>query len=126
MAHEAAICASPPDKTVALSRSPVLQRALGIIHDNYADPRLSLTGISEQLRISERHLRRIFIAYTGQTFREHVRSLRIQRATGLLAGSALGVKAVAAAVGYSDASHFVRYFRKATGRTPAQFRSRSA
>lgn len=104
--------------------NPSLQRALRIVHDSYASEEFSLRSISLQIRVSERHIARLFKSNLGSTFVEYVRELRLQRACQLLESSELAVKAIAAMVGYRDTSHFIRCFRRATGSTPADFRKR--
>ena len=103
------------------SQSPVPQMPRSI-HEMQSDPLLTLASISDSLHISERHLGRTLRAHTGQTFRQYLRGVRMKQAAALLETSNHGVKTVSAMVGYSDPSHFARYFRQATGRTPAQYK----
>ena len=65
---------------------------------------------------------RRFQAATGMTFGQFVTRARLMTAADLLAGSDLGVAAVAAEVGYRSESAFTRAFRSETGQTPARFR----
>ena len=51
---------------------------------------------------------------------------RMQRAAGLLAGSAVKVSAVAREVGYDSEAAFSRAFKKLTGVAPAAWRNRMA
>jgi AraC-like DNA-binding protein len=44
------------------------------------------------------------------------------KAVRLLSSSAMSVKEIAAACGYSDSNYFCRIFKKNTGTSPGQFR----
>jgi two-component system response regulator YesN len=96
-------------------------RAVELIQKQYTDSVLSVVTVSDSLHVSERHFARLFRAHTGQTFRQYLRDLRMAHAAKLLADPRISVKAIAWTVGYSDASHFSRYFREATGVSPAKY-----
>jgi AraC-like DNA-binding protein len=72
--------------------------------------------------LSRATLQRLFSAAYGTSVMRYVESLRIARARELLAGGGAGVAAVAAAVGYPDANHFARVFRRHLGCAPGDFR----
>ena len=57
---------------------------------------------------------------------DYVQSLRIEEAKQILETTDLSVEAVAHDVGYEDSSSFSRLFRRKTGITPAQYRTRFA
>jgi transcriptional regulator GlxA family with amidase domain len=52
--------------------------------------------------------------------------LRLEEAKQILETKELSIEAVAAQVGYEDASFFGRLFRRKVGLTPAQYRRRFA
>jgi transcriptional regulator GlxA family with amidase domain len=53
----------------------------------------------------------------------YLRTLRLERARELLKTSCLSVNEIAAVVGFTDVSHFVRDFKRAYGATPSEFRA---
>jgi transcriptional regulator GlxA family with amidase domain len=57
---------------------------------------------------------------TDKTLTKHSKSLRLQRARELILESFLDVKEVAALVGFTDFSRFVRDYKAAYGETPSQ------
>jgi AraC family transcriptional regulator len=65
----------------------------------------------------------LFRASTGQTPHQFVLTQRIERARRLLANRALSVLDVAVLVGFSDASHFTKVFRRIIGATPSRYRA---
>ena len=50
--------------------------------------------------------------------------IRMDKAKNLLTNEALTVQHIAQVCGFSDYSHFSRYFKKQAGCSPAQFRKR--
>ena len=64
----------------------------------------------------------LFIAQTGFPPVRYLQRLRLRRARLLLEGTLLSVKEVMALVGYNDASHFSRDFRRQHGASPTEFR----
>lgn len=76
-----------------------------------------LDAVAEQLRLGPRTFRRRLEA-EGLTFRKLVAQHRANRAAELLGDGAHTVREVALSLGYSDAAHFVRAFKRETGHTP--------
>ncbi len=65
---------------------------------------------------------RCFKKATGLSIKQYVLKLRVQVAASMLQGSNAYVREVMERVGYSDASHFLKAFKKYTGFTPSHFR----
>jgi AraC-like DNA-binding protein len=76
------------------------------------------------MNISEKHLNRICKSTLNKTTTGLIADRIILEARRLLAQTKLNVAAIALELGYEDASYFVRFFRKNTGETPAQFMKR--
>ena len=74
--------------------------------------------------LPERSFVRRFSKATGMSPLEHVHRLRIEEAKQVLETGDAPVEAVAAEVGYQDASFFGSLFRRRVGMTPAQYRRR--
>src|SRR5688572_21897401 len=85
----------------------------------------TLKDLSFRLRISQRHLGRLFKRHTGITFHEYLRSSRLRKARSLLLDNGPSVKEIAARIGYRAASNFCNDFRRAFGVSPRSFRSAS-
>lgn len=85
----------------------------------------TLADLAVQAALSEFHFARMFRASMGITPHAWVAQRRLARACELLRGSPrkpLSLEHVAAACGYSHASHLSRRFREELGTTPARFR----
>ena len=98
---------------------PVIQRALEIIRQRYAD-RLSLDTLSEALRVSPEYFSYLFHRNMNINFTAYLRAFRIKRAKELLDNGEKIYKA-AAKVGYSDSKYFCKVFREETGVSPTQY-----
>jgi transcriptional regulator GlxA family with amidase domain len=55
---------------------------------------------------------------------DYLRTVRVQAAQRMLAGTTTSIAAIAADTGFTDQSHFTRRFRQSTGLTPAAYRRR--
>lgn len=88
------------------------------------DPRLDVSGVAMQSRISPRYVRRLF-QEEGSSFSAHVLSERLDRAHRLLLHPGLASRTIAAiayACGFGDLSYFNRTFRRRFGMTPSDLR----
>ncbi|MCB0637056.1 MAG: AraC family transcriptional regulator, partial [Lewinella sp.] len=78
-----------------------------------------------RVKVTERHLRRLFRESTGLSRRQFVRILRFYRAFSLLlSGQYTSQAQLALDAGYFDQAHFVRDFRTYAGQTPTAFLTR--
>ncbi len=83
-------------------------------------------GLAAELaRTSVRSLQRE-LAQSGVSYSDLVQHVRFEQATRLLAQDRTKVIDVALSLGYEDASHFSRAFKRITGVSPRQFRTQSA
>ena len=75
-----------------------------------------------RLHLSLSHFEHLFKKQTGHAFKRYLRLARMTRAKSILQDSTMGVKEVAAAVGYADLSHFSRDFTEQYGIPPSRSR----
>ncbi|MFT4268203.1 MAG: helix-turn-helix domain-containing protein [Xenophilus sp.] len=87
---------------------------------------LPLSELAAQVGTHEKRLSRVFREHTGRTVFEFVREARLHEARRLLAGSAMRIEEIAAAVGFSSAANFATAFREHCGSTPSAFRQAAA
>lgn len=102
--------------------SPVVLRALQLIHGNFCDPDFSPSVISDQLRVNPTYLSRLFKSQVGQNLSDYISEKRLKRVCALLDDSAYSVKEVAALCGYENYNYFFRFFKKRMGITPREYR----
>ena len=102
--------------------APHVATARRILDQRLGEPP-SLGELARAVGCTPAHLARAFRGNVGCTVGEYVRRRRVDRARRLLVRSAMSVGAIAADLGFHDASHFARHFRRATNVSPAQFRA---
>lgn len=96
-------------------------RAREYIDNNYKEP-LTLSCVSEKLKISPYYLSHIFKDELGVNVIEYLNQTRIKNAKNMLCESELAIKDIALETGFSDPNYFCRIFKKLTGLTPSEFR----
>ena len=102
----------------------VLQRTLKYIDDHYTEDVLSLQTAAKEADVSPGYLSGMFSQKMGMTFIEYVTSRRIDKAKQLLTDTHEHTAVIAAMVGYKDPNYFRYVFKKTTGVTPREYRSR--
>jgi two-component system response regulator YesN len=103
----------------------LIRRAREYIERRYTDSELSLNEVASHVNLSASHFSVIFSQEAGQTFKEYLIESRINKAKELLRMTSLRSADIAYQVGYSDPHYFSSVFKKNTGFTPMEFRSRS-
>ena len=111
--------------SVSVSSEPNLvdpvQQARYYITDHYRDD-ISLDDIAAAVSLSKFYFTRIFEKETGSTPWEFLIETRVRNSMQLLTHSNMSIEQVAISCGFSDATHFIRTFKKFTGFTPGVFR----
>lgn len=102
----------------------VVEQILNYFEDHY-DEKISLDQIAENMYLSPFYISKIFKSETGDTPIRHLINIRLEKAKELLSAGCVGsIQEVAATVGYDDAYHFSKLFKKRFGITPTQARKR--
>lgn len=105
---------------LAVIASPALRAALSRIDGTRTTP--SLAELASDLGYSPRHLSRIFLAATGQTFSDYAKAQRHQQARTLLGATDKSLKQIAWELGFSSAAGFSTSFRMQAGTSPLHYR----
>lgn len=83
----------------------------------------SVAELAHLCGLSASHLMRAFRQSTGKSVAKYVEDIRISKAKTLLAETRLPIRDIAARLGFSTAGAFSHSFRRATGRTPRDYRN---
>lgn len=95
------------------------------MEQEYANPNLSLTWMSDLLAISPQRLNRLFRKAFGVSPYQYLVQLRIVKSKEMLfQAHNRSIREISEAVGFYDASHFIATFRKYEAMTPDEFRKR--
>ena len=104
-------------------KNSTVQQAINFMKDNLG-MHFTLKDVAEYVGTHPRQLNRVFLANTSFTPANYWRQLRMQHARNLLVNTSQRVTTVAINCGFSDASHFILWFRKKYGETPNDYRKR--
>ena len=99
-----------------------LKRVLDHIGDNFAED-ISLSQLAAVAGMSPHYFAQLFKLSTGYAPHKYVLLQRIERAKRELQDSQHNILEVALAVGFQNASHFARTFRKFVGTSPSHFQN---
>ena len=81
---------------------------------------ISLDRIAKNMYVSPVYISKIFKEETGDSPINYLIKIRLAKAEEMLKESTLSIKAIAQNVGYSDAYHFSKLFKKYYGISPSQ------
>jgi AraC family transcriptional regulator of arabinose operon len=84
----------------------------------------SLSDLAQVAGLSVSQFSRLFRSETGQTPRAYIEGLRIDHAKQLLQHTSLSIQAIAERTGFPNVFYFSNRFRKATGKSPSDYRRR--
>ena len=108
--------------------SDILQRFEHLLHNYFESGtpiRLGLPSVAyfaDKLCLSANYFGDLIKRETGKTAQEYIQLKLLDEAKKQLLGSTLCINQIAERLGYQDTQHFIRMFKKRTGRTPLKFR----
>lgn len=97
-------------------------QVIRILLSNLASPP-SLEELSEQLYVSTATISRRFKKETGQTIPEFINHFRIRVAKMYMQEGGMTLSEIAQMLGFSDASHYSKVFRRYEGIRPTEYRN---
>lgn len=107
----------------SVNKKYVVEKIVNYFEDHYNE-KISLERIAENMYLSTFYISKIFKSETGDTPIRHLINIRLEKAREILERSpGMNIKEVAAMVGYEDAYHFSKQFKKHYGISPSQVRS---
>jgi AraC family transcriptional regulator len=89
----------------------------------YLDQDLRLADLARLAGMSPHYFAQLFRQSTGQSPHQYVLGQRIERAKRLLRNPTLSALDIAVLLGFADASHFSKVFRRTVGATPSRYRA---
>ena len=101
---------------------PLVERAVRYVDEHFREP-LRLEDVCRVSTVSKTYFCYLFKLLTRRTLVEYVMDLRVQEAIRLLGDPSNSVTDVGFAVGFGDAAHFSRTFKKLVGVSPRAYRA---
>lgn len=99
----------------------VIDQIVKRIQQQSAEP-YSVKQLADELRMSERHFRRLFKERCGMTYMEYIHKCRIELSCHLLRQTTNPIGMIAQLAGYRDLKFYNKLFKKITGMTPRAYR----
>ena len=84
---------------------------------------LALERLAQEFGLSTPYVSKYIKEKSGKTVGEQVTRIRMRRAKTLLRHGNMTVENISYSIGYPNAEHFIRTFKKEFGMTPSQFRN---
>ena len=106
--------------TLMKEKDPFIIRAMEIINDHLDDPNFTVEAFAKAMRISRVQLFNKTKQHFSTSPSRLIRQARLEKAKLLLENQQLNVAEVAYRVGFVNASHFTRVFRKHYGVSPTK------
>lgn len=104
------------------AKGNVVEEAIAYIEEHYHDSELSLKSAASHVSRNPSYLSHTLSTKYGQSFREVVNSIRIQKAKEMLTGTKETIQNIALATGFTNANYFSRVFKEVSGETPGEYR----
>jgi len=105
------------------ARTEPVRRAMELAERRSAEP-LSVADVAREVYLSPSRFAHVFSAEAGMPFHQYLAAMRVEKAKGLLAHSALSVGEIAARTGFCNQNYFAAVFRERAGMPPGEYRRR--
>ena len=99
-------------------------RIISKLNDCY-NQNLNFTSLAEEFSVSPSQLSKIFKRESGKTMKQYLTDVRISKAKEFLLNTNSSILDIGMSIGFTDYYYFLRVFKKETGLTPSEFRSRN-
>ena len=100
----------------------VVHQAIAYMEQNY-QKKLTLQDVADQCYVSQWHLSKLLNSHAGKSFYDILNAVRIKAAKNLLSNPSLKIGDIGEMVGYADAGHFARTFKKLEGISANEYRN---
>ncbi len=101
--------------------SNLINNAKKYIDKNYSKP-ISLAQTAKYLGVSQSHLSREFVKYTGENPIYYLTKVRLEKSVELLNSTDMNLSDISEACGFSNDNYFSKVFKKHMKISPSEFR----
>lgn len=101
----------------------IVQKAKTLLSEQLGN-KVDMEKLAAEFSISYAHFRRVFKRYTDLSPNQYHLQVRVNYAKELLRNSDASIKAIASSLGFESQYYFSRIFKKRTGHSPSQWRSK--
>ena len=104
------------------SENQLITRIKDYIYNNFRDPALCLSKISDEFSISESYFSYLFKKTTGENFSSYLEHLRMEQALHMIKDTSIKISDLYMELGYNNPTSFRRAFKKVYGVSPNAIR----
>ena len=122
----ASLCHSRSHALHKSGTEALANRAKERIEESFNDPLFSLSSLSDEIKVSEVYLRRLFKDSFGMSPVKYLTSARLNNARELMNFPFLSLDECARKSGFATVQYFGRVFKKQFGISPGRYRSDTA
>jgi len=105
-------------------KSGLVEKAIRLVYDNYANPDFSLSVAARELYVNPSYLSRVFKETTGYNFSRFTNQVKIEKAKQLLLSTDRDIVDIAFEVGYNNQQYFAKIFKSFTNLSPYGYRQK--
>lgn len=122
-------CASrykTPDNTPGKGKGHILVKRFYQLVEEHYHKNMTLGDYADLLTVTPNHLTQVVRQFTGKTSTQIIKLKQIQEIKRLLLHTSLNVTEIANQLNFEDQSYFSKFFKRESGLTPLEYRSKSS
>lgn len=96
--------------------------AVEYINKNFASGQIKIPDLAKMSGVSTRYFSELFSGFFGVSPKEYILRMQLESAKSLLISSNESINSISDICGFSDVYYFSKMFKKATDKTPSEFR----
>ena len=116
---------SPAKDNVSPYKNNIVERFLELVHTHYRVERM-ISFYANKLCITPKYLSKIVKENTGRSAGEWIENHVVLDARAMLQSSDMTIQQIAVSLNFPNQSFFGKYFKRATGMSPKQYRNNGA
>ncbi|HNW58893.1 MAG TPA: response regulator [bacterium] len=118
------IVVQPNEIAITSADEKFLRRVMAVSEAHLGEAEFNVDEFSREIGMSRVSLYHKLRTLTGYSVQEFIHVMRLKRGAQLLRDSDLNVTQIAYQVGFKDASHFTKLFKKHFGQSPSEFHTK--
>lgn len=103
----------------------LIDKIVQVINENLDDSGLNVERLCQEVGLSRAHLNRKMKELLGLTPSDFIRNIRLGKACELLRQPDVDISQIAYSIGFSSQPHFSTAFRRFTGLSPSEYRTKN-
>lgn len=115
------ISGNEPTTTHKVYKNSIVERFLELVHENYRTERM-IGFYADRICVTPKYLSKLVKEHTGRSAGEWIENHVILDARTMLQSSDMTIQQIAASLNFPNQSFFGKYFKRATGLSPKEYR----